>query len=156
MDFLRGTLAPIAGALVALADAAGCGDDDGSSPACTPGESVACVGAGGCSGGQACPPDGTGFGPCDCGSEDAGAADDAGSADAGAADSGAVDAGSDDGGLDGSVAGRRATGSGRLRSGGQHGVPRGGEVLLPPGLGIQRHGRHHLPPGGHGGGGRSL
>lgn len=53
-------------ALVAMASA-GCGDDDGPAGACTPGESVACVGAGGCSGGQVCLPDGTGFGPCDCG-----------------------------------------------------------------------------------------
>jgi hypothetical protein len=35
---------------------------------CTPGATQACVGSGACSGGQACRPDGTGFGPCDCGS----------------------------------------------------------------------------------------
>lgn len=34
---------------------------------CTPGESVACVGPGGCNGGQACNADGTGFDPCSCG-----------------------------------------------------------------------------------------
>jgi hypothetical protein len=33
---------------------------------CTPGISVACEGAGGCSGGQACNADGTGFGTCVC------------------------------------------------------------------------------------------
>jgi hypothetical protein len=35
--------------------------------ACTPGASQACVGRGGCAGGQACLADGSGFGPCDCG-----------------------------------------------------------------------------------------
>lgn len=34
---------------------------------CTPGASQACVGKGGCSGGQACLTDGMAFGPCDCG-----------------------------------------------------------------------------------------
>jgi hypothetical protein len=34
---------------------------------CTPGASQACVGAAGCKGGQSCRPDGSGFGPCDCG-----------------------------------------------------------------------------------------
>jgi hypothetical protein len=43
--------------------------------ACIPGETQRCVGPGACEGGQACLPDGSGFGPCDCGSEapDAGA-----------------------------------------------------------------------------------
>jgi hypothetical protein len=36
-------------------------------PLCVAGASQACVGPGGCSGGQACRPDGSGFGPCDCG-----------------------------------------------------------------------------------------
>jgi hypothetical protein len=35
--------------------------------ACTPGASQACVGRGGCAGGQACLADGSAFGPCDCG-----------------------------------------------------------------------------------------
>jgi hypothetical protein len=35
---------------------------------CTKGETRACVGAGACKGGQACLPDGSGFGSCDCGS----------------------------------------------------------------------------------------
>lgn len=34
---------------------------------CTPGASQACVGPGGCKGGQACLPNGAGLGPCDCG-----------------------------------------------------------------------------------------
>lgn len=34
--------------------------------ACTPGASQACVGPGGCKGGQACLPDGSALGPCDC------------------------------------------------------------------------------------------
>lgn len=37
-------------------------------PACVPGSSQACIGPGGCSGGQACAPDGTRFEPCNCGS----------------------------------------------------------------------------------------
>ncbi len=42
--------------------------------ACVPGSSQACVGPGGCKGGQACADDGTKFLPCDCGSQVAGAA----------------------------------------------------------------------------------
>jgi hypothetical protein len=34
---------------------------------CASGDTRACVGPGGCPGGQTCRPDGTGFGPCDCG-----------------------------------------------------------------------------------------
>lgn len=36
-------------------------------PTCVPGESRACVGPGGCSGGQVCAGDGTHFDGCDCG-----------------------------------------------------------------------------------------
>lgn len=35
---------------------------------CSAGETRVCVGAGACQGGQACLPDGSGFGSCDCGS----------------------------------------------------------------------------------------
>lgn len=35
--------------------------------ACVPGSTQACVGPGGCSGGQACSADGSHFEPCDCG-----------------------------------------------------------------------------------------
>lgn len=35
--------------------------------ACVPGATQACVGPGGCKGGQACKDDGSGFKPCDCG-----------------------------------------------------------------------------------------
>ncbi|HVU51000.1 MAG TPA: hypothetical protein VHL80_09965 [Polyangia bacterium] len=35
--------------------------------ACVPGATQACVGPGGCAGGQSCAPDGASFGPCDCG-----------------------------------------------------------------------------------------
>lgn len=34
---------------------------------CRPGETQRCIGAGACEGGQACAPDGTRYGPCDCG-----------------------------------------------------------------------------------------
>jgi hypothetical protein len=36
-------------------------------PICAPGSSQACVGPGGCSGGQSCLDDGTGYDRCDCG-----------------------------------------------------------------------------------------
>jgi hypothetical protein len=36
-------------------------------PVCVAGTTQACVGTAGCAGGQACRPDGTGYGPCDCG-----------------------------------------------------------------------------------------
>jgi hypothetical protein len=42
---------------------AGAGD---ATTGCTPGMSIACVGAGGCAGGQVCSHDGTHFEPCDC------------------------------------------------------------------------------------------
>ncbi|MBN1605899.1 MAG: DUF4156 domain-containing protein [Polyangiaceae bacterium] len=34
---------------------------------CTPGSTQACVGPGGCNGGQSCVADGSGYSPCDCG-----------------------------------------------------------------------------------------
>jgi hypothetical protein len=37
-------------------------------PACVPGATQACVGPGGCSGGQACAADGLRFDACNCGS----------------------------------------------------------------------------------------
>jgi hypothetical protein len=39
----------------------------GDGNACIPGQSVACVGVGGCPGGQVCNSDARGFGPCQCG-----------------------------------------------------------------------------------------
>lgn len=57
---------------------------------CTPGASVACVGAGGCSGGQVCNAEGSGFGACDC----------LGGVDSGVGDAGAGDAGATDANLD--------------------------------------------------------
>jgi hypothetical protein len=39
---------------------------------CRPGETIRCVGAGACEGGQACTEDGTKFGPCDCGGQSSG------------------------------------------------------------------------------------
>lgn len=44
---------------------------------CAPGQTQECVGPGACAGGQSCLPDGSGFGPCDCGPGDAGAGADA-------------------------------------------------------------------------------
>lgn len=42
---------------------------------CLPGASIACVGVGGCSGGQVCNSSGSAYGPCDCGQGDASAND---------------------------------------------------------------------------------
>lgn len=56
----------LAGLFVALV-AASCSSAPPFS-ACTPGESVACTGVAACAGGQACLPDGSGFGACECGS----------------------------------------------------------------------------------------
>jgi hypothetical protein len=42
------------------------GTTSGGSMVCTPGASVACVGVGGCQGGQVCNSDGTAFGTCEC------------------------------------------------------------------------------------------
>jgi hypothetical protein len=58
---------------------------------CTPGRSEACVGAGGCAGGQRCNADGSGFEDCLCASPDAGAAPDAGPGDAGPSDDAGVE-----------------------------------------------------------------
>lgn len=67
---------------------------------CTPGESSACVGAGGCQGGQVCATDGESFGACECGvGGDAGpdaAQGDSGSVDAETMDGGSIDTGATD------------------------------------------------------------
>lgn len=47
-----------------IATAAACGSSQASK--CTPGVAVACVGPGGCAGGQICNSDGASFGSCDC------------------------------------------------------------------------------------------
>jgi hypothetical protein len=41
--------------------------EGGLSSVCIPGATQSCVGPAGCQGGQACRPDGSGFGGCDCG-----------------------------------------------------------------------------------------
>lgn len=69
---------------------------DASTNACVPNQSIACVGPGGCAGGQACKSDGTAYSPCDCGSHP-----DAGPNDGGPGDSGP---GTDSGGTDAAVA----------------------------------------------------
>lgn len=53
--------------LFSLLVVASCGGDDGGDPPCVPGVAVACVGPGGCAGGQMCRADGSGFAACDCG-----------------------------------------------------------------------------------------
>jgi len=92
------------GLLIALlaSPLAGCGSDP--DPVCVPGASVACVGEGGCAGGQVCNPAGSGFTPCACGSlPDAGPRD-AGDIDAGPTDAGEMDSGPLDMSLDAEAA----------------------------------------------------
>lgn len=117
--------------VVSLGLVVGCGP----TPApvvCTPGRSEACVGPGGCAGGQQCNAEGTGYGACDCGSmmtvdsgtttmdaggtdaggTDAGVTDsgvDAGPMDPGLSDGGACDPFSRDGGFNGCAAGRKCS-----------------------------------------------
>jgi hypothetical protein len=58
-------------AAVPCAIALACGSSSNSGNGggtCSPGQSIACVGVGGCAGGQACNSDGSGYGPCLCGS----------------------------------------------------------------------------------------
>jgi hypothetical protein len=80
------------------------GGDVSMAMTCTPGQSIACVGSGGCSGGQACTSDGSGYGACECaagsdggdastGTGSDGATGEAGKPDAGP-EAGAPDAGS--------------------------------------------------------------
>jgi hypothetical protein len=54
-------------------DGAPIADTGTTSRACVPGESVACVGPGGCATNQVCTADGSGFGPCVCATSDAAA-----------------------------------------------------------------------------------
>ena len=82
--------------LAAVAGVAACSSSSGGSgTACTPGASVACVGVGGCSGGQTCASDGSGYGACACGGNVDASAND-GSVDAGANRDAAADAGGSD------------------------------------------------------------
>jgi hypothetical protein len=60
---------PWAGTIVVAvtwAALAGCSSNSESASVCAPGRSVACVGVGGCIGGQVCASDGSSFGPCLC------------------------------------------------------------------------------------------
>ena len=56
------TLATLSASLSAAALLSACAPD----PVCTPGASVACIGAGGCAGGQRCNASGRGFNDCVC------------------------------------------------------------------------------------------
>jgi len=61
---LRGLSLGAVGMILFGVQASGCS----SSKSCIPGQSIACVGVGGCRGGQQCTTDGSGYGPCQCGS----------------------------------------------------------------------------------------
>lgn len=62
--------------------------------ACTPGQSVACTGPGGCSTNQVCNADGTAFGPCDCAEAGSGSSSGAGSSSGTGSSSGGSSGGS--------------------------------------------------------------
>ena len=83
------------------------GSDGVAAYGCMPGRSVACVGVGGCSGGQACKEEGSGYGACECSPADGGsdaAAADSGEGGASAPDSGGSDAAAADSGEGGASA----------------------------------------------------
>ncbi len=81
-------------ALAALTLGVACSSEPISAPpGCVPGQSIACVGAGGCAGGQVCRADGTGYDECQCGAPDA--ATDASPDDGSTTDTGADDAAPD-------------------------------------------------------------
>lgn len=82
------------GVLVVFLACGSSSDGTTSAQACTPGQSAACTGPGGCSGGQVCSPSGTFYGDCVCGGSDAGNASDSGNAgDAATGPDGSTDAG---------------------------------------------------------------
>lgn len=73
--------------LLASAASAACGSNEQETQpgkACNVGDTRPCVGPGACQGGQSCIADGSGFGPCDCGTAGTGGA----SGDGGSSDSG--------------------------------------------------------------------
>ncbi|MBL8910990.1 MAG: hypothetical protein JNM17_09835 [Archangium sp.] len=93
--------------------AAGCGEK--TPMLCVPGKSEACIGIGGCMGGQVCKSDGSGFEACDCGMPMGG----------GAAATGGSGGGATGGG--GALGGGTATGGGTGGGGGSGGgIPAGG------------------------------
>lgn len=55
-------------AALAIVTTLACSSDPAATPVCTAGQSVACTGPAGCSGGQVCKDDGSGFSACVCGS----------------------------------------------------------------------------------------
>ncbi len=75
----------------------------GGDVACTPGLSVACVGVGGCMGGQACKLDGSGYGMCVCAASSSGS---------GSGSSGATSGGSGSSGTSSGSAAESSSGSG--------------------------------------------
>jgi len=80
--------------LVLTAAAAACGGVSVTNDAgtCTPNQSIACTGAGGCAGGQVCNASGTAFSDCDCGNLEGGLADGAPDAAPDASDTSTEDA----------------------------------------------------------------
>src|SRR5262245_33929811 len=103
-----------------------CGENGGNNRACTPGESIACVGPSACSGGQACRDDGSGYGPCIC------APDASGSPDAmvDAAPDAPIDAAPPDGQVDAALAAGYITFTWQLRMGGAQVLCANGETVI--------------------------
>jgi hypothetical protein len=102
----RTSLVLVASCLVGLISIpSGCSSSTDAAKTCAAGASVACIGPGGCAGGQACKSDGSGYEACSCGGPRAdgggdGAADGGTGNDAGN-ESGARDTGSSDAPYDG-------------------------------------------------------
>ena len=72
---MRDRISWLLGALVVVV-AAACSNSSGSAgPTCAAGQSIACVGIGGCAGGQVCAADGSGYGACVCGGNQDGGVD---------------------------------------------------------------------------------
>ena len=59
----------VVGLLTGLLSGACSSSESTTDGVCSPGESIACTGPGGCSGGQACKADGAGYDDCVCGSD---------------------------------------------------------------------------------------
>jgi hypothetical protein len=93
--------------------AIGCGSSS-AKKACTPGQSVACIGVGACEGGQVCNADGTAYGACQCGTNPG-----TGGSSAGAGGKGG--SGGTGGGAGGSIGGAGGTGGATGGAGGSAG-----------------------------------
>lgn len=98
------------------------GQGGGTSLLCTPGSTQACIGPGACDGGQACLPDGSGYGECNCGTEGMGGK-------AGDGGTGPSEGGSAGGGGSAGSGGPAGTGGGQAGGGSVGGKSGAGGVV---------------------------